>query len=88
LERAPGTNVQTKDSDNDMETAETTLTHNGDMTADSNKSIEQDHSPMHIEAEQPTAEQPASGQEDATSIHEDLGTGNDCGDPGKETQTH
>jgi hypothetical protein len=71
----------------------TALTHNGDVIENSNESTESseqatDNAPIHAEGGQPEAEHPASGQEDAASIQNELVVGNDSGNPGKETQTH
>jgi transposase InsO family protein len=86
--RDPGTNVQESDSDNDLKSVETPLTHNCDTIEVSNKSSEsseqeQENTPMPTEAEHL-----ASGQEDSISSPEELVAENDPGDSGLETQTH
>jgi hypothetical protein len=86
LQRAPGTNVQESDSDNDMEAVETTLTHIGDVIENSNESTESseqatDNAPIYAAAGQPESERPASGQEDASNTQNKLVDGNDSGSP-------
>jgi hypothetical protein len=66
------------------------VTHNGDVIENSTESTESseqasDTPPKYPAAWQPEAEHPASGQEDAANIQNELVKGKDSGNPRKET---